>query len=292
MVQFSKGNKFTYIKYIYWEVFKLSKIDKTEKEETVNIYPPALTRSLLVFDYMAKVQNPVTIKELSKELTIPYSSIFRIVKCLTDYGYLRTPNNQNDRYVLGYKFLKFASMNTDGYGINDIVYPKMKELVDQTGQTCQLSILENKSLVIITQHVIPNNTITLIAKLGEKLPVNSCSSGKLLFAMLPEADRIKYFPEAFRYFLSKTEHTIMDPDVFLSHLQTIRQQGYSMDNEEYALGIGCFSAPIYDFTGEVVAALTLTGPVNFYTEPDSSQKILKTLFEICCQISVSLGFND
>lgn len=261
-----------------------------EDADKANIYPPALKRSLLLFDYLAKIQTPVTIKELSIELDIPYSSIFRIVKCLTDFGYLRTLDNQDDRYVLGYKFLKFASIITDGYGINDIALPRMKELVERVGQTCQLSILENRSLIIITEHVIANNTVTFIAKLGERLPINICSSGKLLFAMLPEKERIHYYPRARSYFSSNTEYTIKDPDEFWSQLEAIRQKGYSTDNQEYALGINCFSAPIYDFSEEAVAALTLTGPMQFYGNTDSSKAMLHELFETCRQISVNLGF--
>lgn len=262
-----------------------------EHDTKSKTYPPALERALQIFDYMSVNSTPVSIKDISRILKIPHSSAFRIIKCLADYGYLRKAPSQTERYILGYRLLKIAQINSRQNILNEICLPYMRILADQVSQICQLSVLENNEMVIITQHVLLEDVVIIMAKLGERLPINTCASGKLLYAFLPEEVQEACFPKASGNFKCNTEKTITDPQQFKQQLKRIRRQGYSFDREEYATGIGCFSMPILDFSGEAIAALTLTGSFSYYQDPQSAAKLLSALADACRRISEELGFD-
>lgn len=146
-----------------------------------NIYPPAVDRAIQILDYMAQNHEPQTIKNLSSILGIPNASLFRIVKCLTDHNYLRLESEQPDRYVLGYKLYCLAQTAYDGSPLGRIAMPHMKKLAEQTQQAAQLCVLQSGTIITIEQVIPSNATITIIAKLGEKIPVNLSASGKSCF---------------------------------------------------------------------------------------------------------------
>ena len=88
-----------------------------------------------------------------------------------------------------------------------------------------------------------------------------------------------------------TEKSIIDKESFILHLHKVKEEGYAIDDEEYACGIGCLAAPIYNYLGKVVAAVGITGPIALYKQTDSFESLLDAVFLASKSISKELGFS-
>lgn len=254
-----------------------------------NNFPPSVERTLEIFEYFAKDTEPHSISEISSALHIPMASAYRTVNCLLSYGYLRESAYSPDKYKLGYKFSYLSKAAYDGYDLSSVSIPYMKELAKETGLACQLSALTNNAVITIDQ-ALPTDVVTIVlAKLGEPIPVNMSAAGKILMAFMSESRRESFLERAWELVGQKTPNTITDKSTFLEHLEMVKRQGYGMDNEEYALGIGCLSFPIFNNTNTPIAAIVLTGPIARFQNNADTQFLLNSLKKTCKKISRELG---
>jgi len=260
------------------------------KNDESNIYPPAVLRALTIMEYLSANQSPLSIKEISDIIQIPHASTYRIVKCLSDYGYLRESPTQPDKYKIGYKFAILSKSTFDGTDLGTIASPIIRDLANKTRQACQLCVINDNNVITIDQ-ALPKESITIIAKLGEPIPINVSASGKILSALMLESKRREMLTKVWPLFKSNTENTIIDLQDFLKHLEKVAQQLYGTDFEEFSLGIGCLALPIFDYSNCAIAAIGLTGPIEYYQNPQSFKALMDALLDASKKISKDLSYN-
>jgi len=128
-------------------------------------------------------------------------------------------------------------------------------------------------------------SILTTATLGSRRPAYCTALGKAILANLPieESDRIFEKP------LEKlTDKTVVDRIRLHEEFADIRLNGYAVDDEGIEHGLYCLAVPIHNYTGRVVAAISISGPVKRVSE--SSQKIIAELQSIGGTISRRLGY--
>ena len=138
----------------------------------------------------------------------------------------------------------------------------MNELVERTGETVQLATVEDLSAVYLDLVESPH-PVKLTSRAGARLPAHTSAIGKVLLAELDpdELERRLDGVELERL----TEHTITDPAALLDELGSIRRRGYSVDDEEFALGLRCIAMPIRDRDDRAIAALSVSMPTPRYS---------------------------
>ena len=134
----------------------------------------------------------------------------------------------------------------------------MRRLMEQSGETANLAILDGTEAVFIDQ-VQCRETMRTIVKLGSRVPLHASGVGKAIFASLPDEQidailKVKGLPRI-------TENTITSPETMWASIRVIRQRGWSFDDEEHLPGTRCVAAPIYDEHAEPLGAISLAGPV-------------------------------
>jgi IclR family acetate operon transcriptional repressor len=122
---------------------------------------------------------------------------------------------------------------------------------------------------------------------GAKAPFHSTAVGKAIAAHLPERDvqeliRANGLPAV-------TPRTIQDPEVFRSELACVRRDGYAVDDEENVLGARCVAAPIFNMHGDVVGAISLSGPIQRLSDAHMRQ-IALDVRQAAVHISEKLGY--
>ncbi len=259
-------------------------------EKTNSIYPPAVERALSILDYMAENTQPLTIKEISNHMHIPHASAYRIVKCLIDFGYLRESPYHPEKYKLGYKPTYLSKMAFNGTDLVTIAIPHLKSLSEKTSQACQLCVL-NGGYAITLEQAVPRDAITIIARLGEPIPVNASASGKVLISRMHKGKRKDILTRVWPSYKPNTEYTVTNLETFLEQLDEISKQNYASDFEEYALGIGCMAVPIYDNMQNPIAAIGLTGPIDNYRKQETFDSMLKELLEVSSDITKELFYS-
>lgn len=248
----------------------------------------SVDRCIDILEYVSNQSNPVNVKEISENLHIPIASCFRIIKNLSDRGYIEK-SSSSDRYYLGMKIMELAEKKERTLNIRSIALPYMNSLAMSVNQVVQLGRLENNGVIYIEQ-ALPISPINVIGALYTPLSVNVSASGKVLCAYLPIYEQALYIEKS--VFSQLTENSIMNKMEFKKHLMQVKEQGYARDNEEYSIGIGCLAVPIFNYSGKCVASLGVTGNNSEYEEEQHLNFILSKLKETASNISIKMGAKN
>ena len=251
------------------------------KKTTVSA-APALERGLNILELLAESDMPVTAKVLSLNLDIPVASTYRLIQTLIDKGYVF---QQGDSYALSDKLALFTKKHGLYTLLKQLAVPEMRNLSILTSQTSQLAVLTDKSVVYIEQ-ILPTSPVTIIAPLNVGISVNISAAGKAILAFQSE-ERLYALLENIIY-EKRTPASITVACTFEKELQNIRNLGYALDYEEFARGIGCLAAPIFNQNGECSAAVGITGNIADYDEPYLSRNA-QAVMDTAARITSLLG---
>ncbi|MFA6846657.1 MAG: IclR family transcriptional regulator [Sphaerochaetaceae bacterium] len=258
-----------------------------EKDEATGSVP-AVDRAVAILEYLTKIKN-ATIKEISKALAIPSASTARIVKTLASHNFLSEDMGQSaTRYSLGLRMLWFSQVVYQQLDITNIAHEFMEELSAKTNQASQLAIYD-KGFVTYIEMVLPITPVSIVAPLRSPIAINLSAGGKVLIAGMEDQQRAKVLESI--ELVHATEKSITDKTEFEAHLEKVRKQGYALDDEEFSRGIGCMAAPVYNYRGEVVAAIGITGQIAVYKKEDSFKTLREAVFKAAQSVSKKLGYN-
>ena len=256
--------------------------------EEKNTIVPAVERALNIIEFIGFKKNNATVKDISDGLNIPMASAARIVKVLTLRGYLAELKGASSTFSLSLKILHLSQAVVRNTELVSLARKHMCVLSEETNQTSQLAILQQGSVIYIEQ-VLPPKSVSIIAPLHTPIALNTSASGKVLCAWSSKEQQRLIIEAA--ELVKASEHSIVNKKLFYKELERVRAEGYGMDNEEFAVGIGCIAAPIFDYTGEIIAAVGITGHIAAYRDRVELQKLTEALHKAALGISTGLGFG-
>ena len=242
-----------------------------------------IDKTLSILEFISRNARGVSLADIVKSVGVPKTTAFRILEILLSREYV-TWNQESEKYSIGLKTLEIGLSGLIGQDIVEISIPYLQELSATVGETSFLAVY-NSGDVVYLYKAEGNQSIVTTATLGTRRPAYCTALGKAILANLPieESDRIFEKP------LEKlTEKTIVDRLRLLEEFADVRLNGYSVDDEGIEHGLYCMAVPIYNYTGQVVAAISISGPVKRVTE--NRQKIVEELKSIGGMISRRLGY--
>lgn len=227
---------------------------------TVSDSSPAIAveRALNILEAAAHRRDGLTNSEISRKLAIPKSSASYILRTLERRGYLRR-DAESGRYRLGLKILSLGGDAQANLDIADVALPFMRALEEKIHMTVHLAVLDQGEAVYIEKVEAPG-FFKVNTWVGRRMFLHSTSVGKCLLAWLPKHEveaLVKH--EGLK---KRTPKTITTMSKLLADLEQVKLQGYAMDDEENSLGARCLGAPVFDVTGNVVAALGASGTLT------------------------------
>ncbi len=218
-----------------------------------------LTRGIQIIEKLA-IEGPLSTENLYEKSMIPRSSIYRLLCTLEELGYvLRTREGIEDIWRLDLKFLNLFSHLIERIDLRSEIRDILIGLADETKEIVQLAIME-KNKVMILDVIKRHKSIIDVANIGELLDINICAAGLVLAAYLEEnkIDELLRSTELHKH----TEFTITNPLQFKRILQKVKDNGYSLDDQYYAIGHRCIGVPVFDYTGKVIAAINISGHIK------------------------------
>jgi len=245
----------------------------------------AVERTLAILKCFSPAHTEHTYQDIAQETGIPESTAFKLMKLLTQEGFL----SEVDKGVfrIGLEMYRLGSLYITDKSLVQTAQPWLRELADRTGMTANLGVRHDadNSRILIEQGTSP---LSLSTRLGENMPYTSSALAKALVLDLPleELERILPPPP----WAALTKNTITTMPQFIKELALSRERGYTVDNEEGVLGNRCFGAPVYDASGEIVAAISVTG-TTLEATPEAEPCIVQQLIEIAHCISEELGYQ-
>ncbi len=220
-------------------------------------FVPSVDKAIDVIMLLSQKPN-LTLKEVYEELQLPASTCFNIMNTLQKRGFVEK-DKLTSRFKLGATLMKVGIQIYDEIDIRKIALPVMKELVSKFGETSYLSIIDYSSFEgVVIDKIESLKTVTVIRSIGSKVPLYASATGKSLLSGLDEDELEEYFS---RVKLEKyTEKTNADKENLLAELIDIRANGYAKTENDMGDGASAISAPIKDYQGRVVAAISISGP--------------------------------
>lgn len=226
--------------------------DKTEQNTL-----KSLDRAMQVFDHLSQFPGQ-TLSQLSADLSQSPATVYRILVTLEGRRLVEfDPAGQlwhigPQAFVIGARFLRRTSLV-------DRARPIMRRLMEATGETANLGVVQGASVLFVSQVETPA-TIRAFFPPGTLSPLHASGIGK---ALLAEMDAARRDPILLRGDLEVfTPHTLATPSALCADLEQIRRRGYALDNEEKTLGMRCIAAAVFDVHGEAAAGISVSGPAS------------------------------
>ncbi|MGG3467594.1 IclR family transcriptional regulator [Neobacillus pocheonensis] len=249
-------------------------------------YIQSIERATDVLELFLASQQELSVKEISEKLGLSKSTIHGIIKTLEYRGYLQQ-DPDDLKYRLGLKLFELGNKVSNQFDVGKIARPVMKELVETLMETVHLVVFERGEVIYIEKLDGPQS-LRIYSQIGKRAPIHCTGVGKsiLAFQAEEEIDRIL----ANEILESFTEYTMTDKAAIKSHLETIREQGYAIDDEEIELGLKCVAAPIFNHQGKVIAAISCASPKVRLTD-EKLAEVIKEIKQAALVISTNMGFK-
>jgi DNA-binding IclR family transcriptional regulator len=217
----------------------------------------SLQRGLGILELIAMDGTGVTMAEVSRRIGLHPSTTFHLLRTMAALGYL-VQDETSRQYRLGSKIFQLAASAWTEVQLLRISAPLLTEMAQQTGETSHLAIFDNGEVIVINK-IDGGGPVRLSDRVGYPRPAHATAIGKVLLAHLSEVEQKAFLGR--HELRSCTPRTITAVPVLEQELARVRDQGYAFDDEEFAQGIRCLAAPVRNFTGDVAAAVGISGPV-------------------------------
>ncbi|NLY09450.1 MAG: IclR family transcriptional regulator [Tissierellia bacterium] len=249
----------------------------------------AVDRALEILELLHKERRPVGVSEISRELGLNKSTVHRCLASLEYKGFVRQ-DYETGRYSLGMKLLAMGLGLKEELNVVELISNHTKYLHEQTGEAVNVSVLEESPekgylTIMVHKEWSRNSVLTANPDLGSSVEAYTSSVGKCLLAFNPNYD--EKIMEA-NGFTKYTPNTISSIEEFRRELEEVRKNGYAIDNQELEIGLFCIGVPIFNGKGEVIAGISISGPVSRIKEGNLEDKV-KLLKEVSKAISEDIG---
>ena len=243
----------------------------------------SIDKTLSILEAISQNAKGLSLAEIVKSVGIPKTTAFRILEILAAREYVSW-NHDNEKYSIGIKALEIGISGLIGQDIVDVSIPYLQELSATVGETSFLAVYNNGDVVYLYK-AEGTSSIQTTARLGSRRPAYCTALGKVILANLSIEETDRVFEKKLTKF---TEKTISDRLKLYEEFAHIRSDGYAVDDEGIEYGLYCLAVPIYNFTGAVIAAISVSGPIKRVHE--NQDRIIDELKSVGAVISKRLGY--
>jgi len=233
-----------------------------KEKKRSDYYIKSIKRSIQILNSFTLQKKELGITELSKMLNLHKSTIHRILVTLEDENIV-IKNKISQKYRLGMKLFEFGNIAKEQIELRDYALPIMEDLAKKTEESIDLNIIMDDKRVSV-EKIESTHDLRRIIQLGRNLPLYCGGSGKAILAFLP-ASKIERIIRK-ENLICLGPKTITDPLILREHLKEIRKNGYAQSFEERVLGSSSVAAPIFDYKGNVIASISISGPITRFTK--------------------------
>jgi len=247
----------------------------------------SLQRGLRVLALFSRATPALSLSQIKDAVGLNKSTVYRILYTLEEAGYLeRDPETR--LYRPGLKVLQLGFTAISSLEIRQVARPFLRQLAEEVGRTASLSVLDGIEVVYVDR-VRYHEVIGVMLGTGSRIPAHCASLGKAMLAFLP--------PEELRQrldgvdFAPCTDNTITNRADLEADLAEVRRHGFSINDEEWVLGLRSTAAPIMDENGAVAGAINVSVPTAEVSHEELISRFSPAVHATAAQISAKLGYE-
>ena len=229
--------------------------DDAEDRQRVGVQ--SLGRAFAILEEVARHREGIGLADLSKLVGLHNSTTFHLAKTMVSLGYIRQEKDSK-RYRVGRPLCALAASALDEIEMVNVATPVLEDLSRETGESSHFAVRMGDAVVVIARTSGPG-AFQLTDRVGVVRPAHCTALGKVILASLR--------PDQLERFLARvdmkpsTDKSITDIPVLLREVAEIRRTGIAIDDGEFNAEVRCVAVPVKDFTGQIVGALGISGPI-------------------------------
>jgi IclR family acetate operon transcriptional repressor len=218
----------------------------------------SLMRSLALLNRIAEsAEEGATLTDLAQQVGLPSSTAHRLLTTLEQERYVRF-SPEGKLWTVGVQAFVVGCTFTKTRSLASVARPHMRHLMENAAETVNLAVEDEGQAVYLSQ-VECRQMMRVFARPGSRVPLHCSAVGKAILSETSDKKLSKILHQ--RGMPRLTVKTITSPAALRADLEKVRASGYAVDDEEHAIGLRCLAAPIFDETGDVVGAVSASGPM-------------------------------
>jgi DNA-binding IclR family transcriptional regulator len=245
------------------------------------------SKVLAVLEYLANENGPVRLQKAAADLNMNVSTALRYISSLENSGYVRQ-EEETKRYMLTMKLCTLSHKLVSSNNLVAYATPFLKTLSSLFMEVTCLSVEQDMSMIYIATNDGPDNMLKSFNYIGKRAPMHCTGTGKLMLTNYTDEQLRDYLQQ--KGDIKPTANTITAYKELKEELRKIAKQSYSIDNEECEMGMRCVAIPVRNFTGSIIAGMSVTGPAVRMTFEKINEN-LPQLFLVAKQLSTLLGYD-
>ena len=233
---------------------------------------------------VAESDRPLTLTEAAIAAGIPVPTARRLLVTLAESSLVKREGN---RYRLGVRAYELGKRAERALGLIGASRPHLRRLADAVGENANLAVLDGTEVVYLVCEEC-SRMVRAFTVQGARVPAHATGVGKALLSGLSDEEIAGLYPqERLQQFTAKTISTVQE---LLAEVRQARDLGYAADEGEREEGVYCLAAPVRDHRGQIVAAVSVSGPSSRLAK--SRNQVRSMVLECARQISTDLGWNN
>jgi DNA-binding IclR family transcriptional regulator len=262
------------------------KLQRTSKAPVERYRIHVIDRAAQILDCFGFDHQELSVSEIGAKTGLHRSTAHRILMAL-EYNDLIKQNPSTGKYHLGIKLFKLGHQAVSQLNLREICRPFLSRLMNDTKETIHLAVLDDDQVLYLDKVEGPH-ALRMPSRVGRYIPTYCTSLGKAMLSCLDDQE-VKSILRR-QTLKPHTENTVKNIDQLLADLRLVRKRGYAVDNEEIEIGLRCVGAPIRDYTGGMVGAMSVAAPSARLSEKNTPV-IGRMVIAIAAEISEKLGFE-
>ncbi len=258
-------------------------------EEKLSKLNQSVEKTMRLVEIMARSGAPQKLQSIAQEAQMPASTALRMLNTLLKLGYINQ-DPETLKYSLSLKFSHLGEQAAAQVSPTALAHPLLAMLGRQTGEcTCFAEEQDDQAVYLDVLSDSADSILTITRRIGKRAPLYCTGVGKLFLLNDTHEELEQYFQRTpiVRY----TDNTITSLSELEREMEAIRARGYAVDNEECDRGARCIAAPVRNYTGRVVAGISVTAPSQRMT-PERMESLAPLVLGTAAQISRKLAFGS
>ena len=246
-----------------------------------------LDRALAILEILSTQGPDLSLGEISDKLELHKSTAHRLIMVLERHKFIER-NSVSGRYRLGLKLFELGTKAVSQLDLRERARPFLERLVLETSETVHLCVLDDSEVVYLDK-IEPERSVRMACSVGRRNPIHCTAVGKAIMAYLPAGEVEAIIRR--HGMKAMTANTITNFFELKKELSAIKQRGYSIDDEEIEEGVRCVGCVVRNFSGEPLAAISVSGPA-FRVTQEKVADLAIAVMAAARGLSAGLGFKE
>lgn len=246
----------------------------------------SIIKAFTVLDAFTNDKKEWGVRELANKTGYNKSTTYRLLSTLVSLNVIH--QNENEKYCLGSKLFELGNRVSLYQSLITVTNQPIKNVALEIQETVLLGILKEERVFYVNK-ADSLQGLKISTSIGSYQPIHATASGKLLLAFSSIEKQETYFKN--NPLAKYTQKTITKTSELKSKLKNIKKQGYSLDLEEFELGLICIAIPIFNKKGNAIACISASGPSSRF-KLENVKRYISILKKGAVLIETSLQDSD